>query len=317
MALRAALVLAALAAYVASAAFVIGADLWDPLSDWGWGIVLANSFAIGLAGRRWPVLLAPLALIALAPLNNWSEPQLFTSAAVYAIAGVCAVLVALGIGVRALARRRDARADRRAARAGIGLICIASLLTAWGIYLDQRVVDRSPSNPLLLDDQTGAFRGIAPGAPSGLAHRLFGQPVRGAENRVPTPLGEDYDDVSGPSSTAPSQIWRYRKLVGLVSDARVHGYLTTDSSAQTAAGVGVGDSLAIAARAYRNLNCFGVQLGSDAVNPDYQGCEGTLRSGDEIWFGGDPIDSIWVVEGEPHQPVERPPLEQRSEHDAG
>jgi len=306
------LVIAALAAYVASAALVIAADFWDPLAGWGWLLVLASSLAIGLVGRRWPMLLAPLALIPLAPLNRMSEPQLFTSGVVYPVVAVCAALVALGIGLRALARRRSTRADRRAASVGVGLICLTGALTGWGIYLDHRVVDSHPSKPLLVDERSGAFRGIAPEAPAGLARRLFGEPVRGAENFAPTPLDEEFDDVSGPGSMAPfSEVWRYRKLVVLLLGARVHGYLTTDPSAQTAAGVGVRDSLAIAERTYANLNCFGVQLGSDAVNPSYPGCQGRLSSGHQIWFGGDPIDSIWVFERNPDDSVERPPIARR------
>lgn len=315
--IRVALLICALAAYVGSAAFVIGADLWDPLADWGWWVVLASSLAIGLAVGRWPVLLAPLALIPLASLNRMSEPELFTSDGVYPLAIFFAVLVAAGIGVRALARRRGARADRGAARVGIGLICLALAFTAWGVYLDHRVVDRSPSKPLLLDERSGTFRVIAPGVPAEYVRSLFGRPVLGEENRVPTPLGEDFKDVRGPSSMVRSQAWRYRKLVVFVVGARVHGYLTTDPSAQTAAGVGVRDSLAIAERAYRNLNCFGVTAGSDAVNPSYPSCEGQLKNGNVIQFGGDPIASITVQERDPYIPARRPPIARRPGHDPG
>lgn len=301
--------MAALAAYIACAAFVVAADLWDPLGEWGWGLVLASSLALGVTGR-WPMLLAPLALIPLAPLNRMIEPELFTSG-VYWLVGVCAVLVALGIGLRALARRRGARAERGAATAGLGVICLTSALTAWGVYLDQRVVDRSPSGPLLVDERTGAFRGIRPGASASRALSLFGRPVHGPENFAPTPLDLEHDDVSGPSSLPSSEVWRYRELVVLVAGERVGGYLTTDPSAQTSAGVGVGDSLAIAERAYARLDCFGVTLGSDAVNPSYPGCEGALRSGDWIWFGGDPIDSVWVLETDAIGGPSRPPIAAR------
>jgi hypothetical protein len=39
-----------------------------------------------------------------------------------------------------------------------------------------------------------------------------------------------------------------------------------------------------------------VTLGSDAVNPSYPACERRLPGGGQIFFGGDPIDSIWVSE---------------------
>lgn len=310
-ALPAALVVAALAAYIACAAFVISSDPWDPLSGWGLLFLFANSLAIGLAGQRWPVLLAPLALVALVPLNRLPSPELGT-VALYGVAGICAVLVALGIGLRALARRRGARADRRAAGVGFALICLTSALTGWGIYLDQRVVDRTPSTPLLIDQRSGTFRGIAPGIAASRVRSLFGRPVLGDEDRAAAPLGQDPGDISGPSSMQISQAWRYRELVVFVADGRVLAYLTTDRSAQTAAGVGVGDSLVIAERAYAGLDCSGMTLVHDAVRPSYLVCTGALPSGDQIWFGGDPIDSIWVLGNDPNRAAIGPPIVPRS-----
>lgn len=142
----------------------------------------------------------------------------------------------------------------------------------------------------------GTFRGITIGDSVARAGRLFGSPVRGDPNFAPTPVGVAAADLSGPSSMPNWQTWRYRDLVVFTDRGHVRGYLTTDPNAQTPAGVGIGDSLAVARRTYSHLSCFAVALGSDASNPSYLACDGTLTSGLAIWFGGDPIKSIWVTQ---------------------
>ncbi len=287
-------ILAALAAYVGCAAFFIGADPWDPLSASGGGILLVSSVAVGLVGGRWWMPAAALSLVALAPLTRTPQPLLFFALAVPFFVVVCAVLIALAVGLRAYVRRRSPEAERRVAFAGLGLLALVVALTGFGIYLDHRAVDRAPARPLLVDERTGAFRGIAPGMPAARARQLLGEPAPDQEAFAPTPLGADPGDVSGPSSLPAWQTWRYRRLVVFTSDGRVRGYLTTDPSAQTAPGAGVGDSLEVVKGHYSHLDCYGVTLGGDAVNPSYLACQGPIASGDQIFFGGDPVDSIWV-----------------------
>lgn len=257
----------ALAAYVCSAAFFIGADAWDPLAEWGFGILLANSVAIGLVGGRWWMLFTPLSLIALAPLTRATEPPIFFALAVPALLILSAALIALGVGVRKRRRRRGAEAERHAADVGLGLLVLALAATGWGIFLDHRVVDRVPSRPVLVDERTGAYRGIAPGAAAARVRRLFGEPVVDSGNYVPRPLAARPKEVSSPGSLPGWQPWRYKKLVVFISGGEVRGYLTTERSAQTQMGVGVGDSLTLAKRRHPGLECDGVTLGSDAVNP--------------------------------------------------
>ncbi len=287
--------LTAVAVYVTCAAFFIGADQWDPLATWGFGILLVNSVAVGLVAGRWWMLLAPLSLIALAPLGTFSEPPLFYAFVVPALVIVSAALIALGLALRMPIRRRGAEAERRAAYVGLGLLGLAVAITGWGIHLDHRVIDRVPFRPLLIDERTGAYRGIVPGAPAGRAQQLFGEPVLGRRGPAPSPLDVDPVEVPGPSSRPNWEVWRYKRLVVFASGGRVRGYLTTDPSAQTALGAGVGDSLAVARRRHPSLRCYGVTLGSDTVNPSYPACEGSLPGRGRIFFGGDPIGSIWVM----------------------
>lgn len=282
---------AAAGAFVLCAALVLASDPWDPLADWGWPILLAACFALGLISARWRVLLAALALLPLGALNRAPEPGLFLFL-VPLLALVACAAIAAGIGVHRLIARRRADAPRTA---GLSILCIALTLLAAGVYLDQRVVDRRPSSPQLVDERSGSLRGIAAGQPIAQVLVRLGPPVVGSADVAPSPLGVGAD-LSGPSSMpAGWQTWRYRDIAVLHSRGKVRGYLTTDPRAQTAAGVGVGDSLAIARRAYSNLDCSGVSIGSDSSNPSYLACVGRLRSGDAIWFGGDPIDSIWVL----------------------
>lgn len=288
-------VLAAAVVYVVCAAFYIGADPWDPLADWGPVILIVNSLALGLAGGRLLVLLAPLALIPIFPLSRASEPLAFSSSAAKELIAFLAVLIALGIGGRALTRRRGSRADRRTAGAGVALLGLTSAVTGWGIYLDHRVVDQVPSEPLLIDERSGAYRGIAPGSPTGRVLRLLGPPAD-STGYVPHPLETEAGDTSGLPALPAEQTWRYPTLVVSTSEGRVRGYLTTDPSAQTPAGVGIGDSLAIAERAYSDLDCGGQLGGSDAVNPSALACHRQLAGGGQISFAGDPIDSIQVFD---------------------
>ena len=302
-------VLAAVVAYVVCAAFYIGADPWDPLADWGPVLLIGSSLALGLLGGRWPLVLVPLALIPLMPLSRASEPLNFSSSAAKELIAFLAVLIALPIGVRALTRRRGPRADRRAAGAGAALLCLTSAVTGWAIYLDHRVVDRVPSSPLLIDEHSGAYRGVAPGDPTGRVRRLLGPPADDSGEYIPYPLRAEAGDITGGGVPA-GQTWRYPTLVVFASEGRVPAYLTTDPSAQTPAGVGIGDSLKIAKRAYSNLSCGGVIGGSDAVNPYALACRGWLEGGATISFGGDPIDNI-LVRNDP-EPPRNPPIRRRA-----
>ena len=238
--------------------------------------------------------MAAFGLIALAPLSRATEPPLFYALVLPVLVLVSAALIALGVAVRRRRRRRGAKTERRVVHVGFGILALAVAVTGWGIYLDHRVVDRSPSRPLLVDERTGGYRGMAPGAPAARARRLFGEPVIDSRDYVPRPLDTEPREVSSPGSLPGWQPWRYEKLVVFTSGGQVRGYLTTDRSAQTQTGVGVGDSLVLAERRQPGLDCDGVTLGSDAVNPSYPACQGPLSSGHWIFFGGDPIDSIWV-----------------------
>lgn len=293
---RATAIAGCFAAFVVCAAFFLGADPWDPLAGWGWATTLAAALALGLVVGRWTVLAAVLVLLPLATLNRTGEPGLLLVVALPVLVAACAIVMCAGLAVRSLVPRSGARYAALAAGALAGGAVAA---TAWGAYLDRRVVDRHPSQPVLVDDRSGALHGIVPGSSLTRARRVLGRGVVGSDDREASPLGVDAGGLSGPSSVPDWQTLRLHDLAILHTGDTVRGYVITDRSAQTQAGVGIGDSLVVARRRYANLACAGVTLGSDAARPDYLACVGRMRSGDELFFGGDPIDSIWVLQHAP------------------
>ncbi len=79
--------------------------------------------------------------------------------------------------------------------------------------------------------------------------------------------------------------WRYRHVAFVLHHGRVAQLSITDPDAQTSAGVGIGDNVEIARRAYPTLHC---QTGSTLLLY----CAARTSSGADVWFGPDPIGSI-------------------------
>jgi len=71
----------------------------------------------------------------------------------------------------------------------------------------------------------------------------------------------------------------------------VHSIVIDDPQAATQAGVGIGDPLAKAKKAYPTLRCTEEQDGGE-YSPDPAKCTGKLADGRFIWFGNDPIRMI-------------------------
>ena len=288
----------AVAALALAVGFFVGADPWDPLAGaLGFAAVAAAAFGVGLVAGSWKAPLAALLFVPLAPLNRAEEPALYISIGIPALIFAAAVVIALGVGVRKLfdARRRS-EFERRLRHAGACLSVAAIIATGWGVYLDHRVVDRSPRHPRLVDDSRGTFGRIRLGMSIERVRRLLGPGKPGNPDWAPAPVGMDPNALSGPGSMRDYRELRYRDLVVFARKGIVRGFVTTARDAQTQSGVGIGDSLAVAEQRYGDINCSGVLTGSDSSNPSYRGCQRPLAGGGAIWFGGDPIDSLWIFE---------------------
>jgi hypothetical protein len=300
-------VLSAVVVLVAGSYLLVSADPWDPLAGrLGLGAWAVGAFAVGLVAqgteRRGAVVLgAVLPAVAIAaslPFSRAEEPFTwgFFMLPLLGVGGAALVLVA---AVVARSLRRDGRPARAVGAVELTATVLAACAFGYGVWSDQRVIDRHPGRPSTIDDVRGTFRGVGPGDPSSVLRRRLGAPVVA---RIPavgfgTPLGESRGDFVGPSGSSGEVTWRYRGLAVVTDRERAEQLVVTDAAAQTPAGVGVGDSLAVASRAYRHLVCDGEITGSDASNPEYPTCSGHLAGRHGITFYGDPIESISLEGG--------------------
>jgi hypothetical protein len=108
-------------------------------------------------------------------------------------------------------------------------------------------------------------------------------------------------DVSGPGSgwecsshrkgiLAKSFVLRYDVVSFAIDRGNVCSVIVTEKRASTLRGVGIGDPLRVAKRAYPWFDC-GIPYGYGGVVP---ACAGRTAWGVNIWFGGHPIDVIEV-----------------------
>ena len=293
---------AALGVFLAVLASLLAADAWDPLgresvSRAAWALA---SVGLGLVvGHAW-ALGAPLLVVALSVvLPARGEHGEFLSG--WSLVPVVGTMLALAGSGLALSRLASTLGDgRRAIRVATvaGGLCLglAASAAGWGVWRDVRVVDRTPARPILVDERTGAYRGLRIGLPARQVRERFGSPVLGDPTRGAAPLGQDGRELSGGPGPAPGrEVWRYRDVVVFIGRGRVLGFAVTDERAQTRRGVGIGDSLAVASRAYGDLYCNRPDAGYRSAVPRYLYCVRDLNPSGYVWFGGDPIDSIWFA----------------------
>lgn len=221
------------------------------------------------------------------------------------------LLARVGTTVRrpALVRAATAAQDRLPGaalvvpRAAVAATVLAAVLAAWGVRMDGRVVEVTPERPLVVSDRTGSFRGVSLATPLDAVRARLGVPTivpegdRAAGRPLDAPAG-----LALPGDLPEGETWRYAGVALLVRGSRIEAMVVSDARAETAAGVGVGDSLGISRRAYGGLACSGVRR-SGATNPAYPACrsrlpgrEGLRRVG--IVFAGDPVQTVTLRRGE-------------------
>jgi hypothetical protein len=146
----------------------------------------------------------------------------------------------------------------------------------------------------VIDAERGQYRGLRLGLREAEVLALVGPPVaRAGVEDVGTPVGLDYEDFSGPYSTPAWHTWRYEGMAVFFLKRQLQGFLTTSDRSETREGVGIGDSLEVAERRYRGLECDEQTLGESSL-PESAYCTAGFGEDRHIWFGGDPIDAIWV-----------------------
>lgn len=190
------------------------------------------------------------------------------------------------------------------------LLAVAATATvAFSAYREYRFVDEQPDRPLVVNEREASFRGVEVGDSVRRAREAFGPGQRGGDGFEP--LGADPGGLSTPTTLPDMQALRYPELVVFVTRGRVRGFTTTDPDAETKAGAGVGDSLRVAKRVYRNLECDTATEGGDEITPVYPYCAGRLRDGVYLWLGGNPIDNITVLKDPDLTPKKRLEIKSR------
>jgi hypothetical protein len=164
----------------------------------------------------------------------------------------------------------------------------------------QPAPEHVPADPLPVDTRAGTFRGLAFRDSEAAVRKRFGK-ARCSTTAPMQPLGEDYYDIGGPTHFVPPRgkglkrdcFMRYRRLVVLMFSGGAYGFVSTDTRAQTEQGVGPGDPQALVRERYPGARCEVANEGTEWST--FPLCTVVLAPGKRLYFGGDPIRSVWLI----------------------
>jgi len=166
-----------------------------------------------------------------------------------------------------------------------------------------------PATPLEADEVRGSLGGVEFGDGKATVRKRFGDLGRRPEPYPIEPLGVDeaegsggpWSVVTGPHHVGPGGLdgeqvtLRYRGTSFFVRDDRVFGFMVTDSDGRTSRDVGIGDDLSKVPKAYPELECEDESRG-ETTAIQKASCSGQVQGGRSLYFGGDPIESITVMQ---------------------
>ena len=150
-----------------------------------------------------------------------------------------------------------------------------------------------------IDLSAGSFRGVAIGDPVARLTRVFGVPPprHGRQGFGAFQPNKDLDlpgipDADQVPPFKPEPYYGYRDATFLTLDGRIRGFFVHQAGARTREGVRVGGPLNDARRKYKRLRCFSYvdEYGR------HVSCTGRVTARRYVWFGGDPIDVIYMSE---------------------
>jgi len=172
----------------------------------------------------------------------------------------------------------------RLAAAGVCAVAAGLLLTACG---------GESAKPLTIDENAGRVGRITLGDTRATVIVRLGKPGE-VNSRGPfTPLGEYYEEIGGPPSIPtpePGEVLRYDHFAALLIGGRVYSMIVS-GKAHTAAGPGIGDSLATVEKVFPRGYCGSVGTEDSG---DIPFCSFPVRAG-RIAFGKDPVRSITLT----------------------
>ncbi len=144
----------------------------------------------------------------------------------------------------------------------------------------------------LIDENRGSFEGVVVGRaiPRDLA-ALVGEPCKADYDLAP--CGFVATDITAVQSFPGDWGVDKRDAVTLLTErGEVAALIIADDLAETSKGVGIGDDLADAEQEYPDAVCDIEQFEDSTGNPYCT--DSTLPGGNQVQFGGDPIDSIAI-----------------------
>jgi hypothetical protein len=178
-------------------------------------------------------------------------------------------------------------------------------VVAFGVWDDRHghgpaaIVSVTPHHPELVDLRgAGAFRRVHLGEPTAGVVRSLGQPLGYGTSASPTLPPAAAELPGGPADAVSLS---YTDLEVYTRHDRVVWIVVTAPDAQTLRGIGVGDSLALARRAYPLLRCDQHDSSTDEgpIGPPI--CRERVRQGLNIELIDDPIETMVVRGTQPKQ----------------
>jgi hypothetical protein len=167
----------------------------------------------------------------------------------------------------------------------------------------------SAATSLRVDETRGTVGGVSIGSSKATVARFFGSYGRAPQAYPSEPLdADDAEDAGGPWSviTGPHHLGpgglrgeqvtlRYEGVAFFVRNDRAFGFLVSAKGARTSKGVAIGDRLRDVRDAYPDVTCEDASRG-DTTATQAASCSGKTASGGLLYFGGDPVRSITVME---------------------
>lgn len=243
--------------------------------------ILGPPLGAALLGRSWWLLLlvpVPAALgLALAVRVDGVYPF------AYGWISTVLALVVLPPAV-AVARRVD---DRRLPVVGLLLLAASPLVVPLAFLDSRRSVTVERPRPVSVDARAGTYRGAGLGDSVAEVRRRLGD---GERLTADDPRQRDVGPsglVTGPTGLRSRPELRYGRSLSFLLDgtARVEFVAIADRRAQTAEGVGPGDSLSRFREAYPGLRCGEGDAGLESAEP-YPACRVRLAKRRWLYVGG-------------------------------
>jgi len=262
----------------------VQSDLYQPLPPLPFAVfvvvALAVTLAVGMAAASWWAVLAAAAPLAWA--SQGSLALIIGALAVLPVAAVIALGVLLGRHFK-----------RRVVYTGVAILALAFVPMATAAALARWPHDHQPAHPEPIDLATGSYAGVTLGDSEQVALRKATEPLLGRSvHDLHRLAGVDGADAF--SSAYATETFVYRDHALMIRNGKVVAIVITNPDAETSAGIGPGDGLALVPERYPTLRCEHHDGYSDegpAGPPDCHGHVGDVG----LWISEDPVQLVTIA----------------------